>query len=82
MKYTVLAILLAVAIMLSWAYRSGGAEFALIMAVALAAISVCGMLPILFSIHTRKHNLSNSSTEHNANQVVVREDDAADRNLP
>jgi Na+/melibiose symporter-like transporter len=82
MKYTIAAILIASTLMLIWAYRSGGTQFALIMAVALAAISLCGMLPVLFSIHTRKRDPSISSTEHNANQVVVHDDDTTGRNLP
>lgn len=82
MKYTVAAILVAACIMLVWAYRSGGTQFALIMAVALAAISFCGVLPILFSVRSRKQDTAAPSTEHNTNQIVVRDDDATVRNLP
>lgn len=77
MKYTIAAIFIAACIMLIWAYRSGGTQFALVMVVALAAITFCGMLPVLFSIRSRKRESQTSSTEHNANKVVVRDDDTA-----
>lgn len=77
MKYTLAAILIAYAVMLVWACRSGGLQFALIMTAALAAISFCGMLPILFSIRSRARETQFRPTKHNTNQIVVREDDTA-----
>lgn len=82
MKYTFAAILIAMSIMLIWAYRSGGIEFALVMAGALLSISFCGMLPVLFAVRSLQREHTSKPTKNTANHIIVKDDAPDSRTLP
>jgi len=81
MKYTIAAIFIAVTIMLILAYRSGGVQFALVMGAALAAISFCGMLPVLFAMRGRQPS-EKPPLQDESTRIVVKDDDGQNTTLP